>query len=327
MGSEANFRQAPSTLPQFLKDLATQKSSNLCLTVTESITTSAALLDIVESVGHQIIILRVQPEHISDWSIRTVSKLLKLAQEKDFLIWDRSLHGTWECGAEGKPRMSKWAQIAELDLAEAGAEENNNHLDEVRDAIRNADWSSKGEVTTEIAADRDSSADRDDVIEVEVSEEEEEEEEELEEEPETNGTHGGLDADDESALRARKASVISLTSTLTQVAVDATPPTSANKYASASKRRGIVFTVSGDATSDDLCLQLARENRDLVMGYFCESGSLSAKLKELVPPEGPLVFEASEHSLSAESKDLVADLEKAAESAATKGVDVVVVSL
>lgn len=319
---DSAFRSLTNPLPKFLKELSARKGSNLCLSVSKNVTTVAALFDAVAAIGHLIVLLTINPEHIQDWSQRTSGRLLKLAQEKEFLILDHGLQSRWTPTTQEPPKITRWAQVVELDISNDSVEDTSRAINDLRDAFRSADWSAKGEVRTEIAAERDSSEDVDSGVEVDVEDVDVTEEEDVVPEPDTNhfGSPNSLGPEEDATLRARKASVISLTSTLTQTAVEATPPTSATT-ASDSKRRGVILNLRGnDSVSEDSCLELIRQNRDIVVGFISTANESFARLAQSAPPEGVLLFEKSDTSLTKSSAELVADAEKAVSHALTKAV-------
>ncbi|KAF2749554.1 orotidine-5'-phosphate decarboxylase [Sporormia fimetaria CBS 119925] len=101
-------------LAAYLLRLMAIKQTNLCLSA--DVLTSAELLDLAETLGAEICILKTHCDIITDWTERTAQQLRQIAQRKCFVIFEdrkfADIGGTVQKQyTAGYHRIATWAEI------------------------------------------------------------------------------------------------------------------------------------------------------------------------------------------------------------------------
>lgn len=200
----------------------------ICVSPSHTINTTEALLDLASLVGPHIAILQVHADIIDDWSDETVRRLISIATQHAFLIWEggRILNATVDIigrqkaetrdvrkelvdlirkvYSKGLVRPAAWAGLATA--WPSGVPVNNQEADTLIPTLRNAAREAVSEtvktIRTEITTERPMAGEESAIVEVD-----------------TGSSHLTSDyvVDDHSSeLAPRKPSTISLTQTITQ---------------------------------------------------------------------------------------------------------------
>lgn len=83
---DARLRECSHPLTSHLLQIMIEKESNLCLSA--DLPTSKQLIDMIDSVGPSICLVKLHRDLVTDWSVDTENQILKLAQKHNFMTME-----------------------------------------------------------------------------------------------------------------------------------------------------------------------------------------------------------------------------------------------
>ncbi|KAI9672073.1 MAG: orotidine 5'-phosphate decarboxylase [Alyxoria varia] len=277
--NRASLPDAPA-LNSYLLRLMASKRTNLCLSA--DVKTTAELLDIAEECGDSICVLKTHADIVSDFGDKTMKGLTEIAARKKFLLFEDRKFGdigntvqTQYSG--GTHRIANWASLTNAHMFPGPA-----IITALKSAALSALTASNSSISTEITGGLDTL----DIPERGRS-------------PRSlsgggnagSGTLSPTDPQSPDALDARRGSVVSVSTTISQSAEYITPPAmgptspinqslpsptpfSADK---APLARGLLLLAQMSSEDNMLtpaytakCVEHAREHRDFVLGFIAQ---------------------------------------------------------